>query len=430
MPSEVQSLSPDSQAIALLCTNLALPRGAKPLSLSEWNSLATSIRDAGMRPGDLLSVDVLAIGRQLGLSGGATTRMSDLLRRGGQLAFELERLSARGISLITRADDIYPHLYRERLRQKAPPALYAAGNVRILETPSAAIVGSRDADQPSLRFSEALARRLTSDGLTIASGAARGIDTASMLAAVDRGGQAIGVVGDSLEKAVRRIDLRPHLTEDSLLLLSPYHPNARFSVGGAMGRNRLIYCLAEAAFVVASGEKGGTWEGALENLKAGWTPLFVRSDPEAPAGNRSLLGKGAIPLADEELDVPELLRRIGERSPAQLDVEASAPNAEIMLAEAIELEPLSVPVKEKQVQQAVGSPTSRNSDAFTIVWPTLARFLEQPRTADEVREHLAIELSQSRAWLSRGTADGLIKRLDRPRRYQLNAPVHPSLFDG
>jgi predicted Rossmann fold nucleotide-binding protein DprA/Smf involved in DNA uptake len=53
-----------------------------------------------------------------------------------------------------------------------------------------------------------------------------------------------------------------------LCLVTPFSPNAGFSIGAAMGRNRLIYCLADYAIVVASdAESGGTWAGATEALK-------------------------------------------------------------------------------------------------------------------------------------------------------------------
>ena len=43
-----------------------------------------------------------------------------------------------------------------------------------------------------------------------------------------------------------------------------------------MGRNRLIYTLADYAIIVASdAETGGTWAGATETLKNGWVPIFV-----------------------------------------------------------------------------------------------------------------------------------------------------------
>ncbi|HRR34848.1 MAG TPA: hypothetical protein P5026_12155, partial [Kiritimatiellia bacterium] len=58
----------------------------------------------------------------------------------------------------------------------------------------------------------------------------------------------------------------------------PYYPEAGFSVGTTMGRNKLIYALADYGLVVSADfKKGGTWEGAQEELrrKPG-RPVFVR----------------------------------------------------------------------------------------------------------------------------------------------------------
>ena len=62
-----------------------------------------------------------------------------------------------------------------------------------------------------------------------------------------------------------------------------------------MGRNKLIYSLADYAIVVASdAEKGGTWAGATEALKAKWLPVFVLDHPDMPEGNKMLIEKGAF----------------------------------------------------------------------------------------------------------------------------------------
>ena len=63
------------------------------------------------------------------------------------------------------------------------------------------------------------------------------------------------------------------------------------------GRNRLIYTLADYAIVVASDfEKGGTWAGAIEALKAKWLPVFVLQHGHMPQGNTKLIERGAIPF--------------------------------------------------------------------------------------------------------------------------------------
>ena len=307
------ALSADGQAIVLLCSTLGLPREAtpKPLTPTEWSSLAASIHGSELRtPSGLFGLEPGDIADSLGVSPESGDRLGGLLARGGQLAIELDRLSTRGIWIITRADEGYPPLFRSRLKATAPPVLFGAGNPSALVERSVAVVGSRDADEPSIAFADALGRTCARNGLAVVSGGARGIDSAAMLSAADAGGIAIGVLAEALERVVRRQDLRAHLVDGEMTLIAAQHPAAGFSVGAAMARNRLIYCLAEAAVVVASGEKGGTRAGALENLKAGWVPLFVRDDPDAPGGNRELLDAGGLPINREELSGDSLVERL------------------------------------------------------------------------------------------------------------------------
>lgn len=306
-------LSPDGQAIVLLCSTLALPREAtpKPLTPKEWSSLAASIHESELRtPRALFGLDASDLAGSLGVSQETGDRLAGLLARGGQLAIELDRLSTRGIWIITRANEGYPPLFRSRLKATAPPVLFGAGNPSALVERSVAVVGSRDADEASIAFATALGRTCARSGLAVVSGGARGIDSAAMLSAADAGGIAIGVLAEALERVVRRQDLRAHLAEGELTLIAAQHPAAGFSVGAAMARNRLVYSLAEAAVVVASGEKGGTRAGALENLKAGWVPLFVRHESEGPSGNRELLDAGGLPITREEVSGDALLERL------------------------------------------------------------------------------------------------------------------------
>ena len=309
-------LSPDGQAIALLCSTLALPREAstRPLTPKEWSSLAASIHASELgTPSALFGLEAQDITESLGVSPEAGGRVAELLSRGGQLAMELEHLSTRGIWIITRADDGYPPLFRSRLKATAPPVIFGAGNPSALVDRSVAVVGSRDADEASIGFATALGRSCARQGLAVVSGGARGIDSAAMLAAMDGGGKAIGIVAEALERSVRRQDFRAHIADGELTLIAVKHPAAGFNVGDAMGRNRLIYSLAEAAVVVASGEKGGTRAGALENLKAGWVPLFVREDSDAPVANRELLAAGGLPITRDSLDGNSLVERLRDR---------------------------------------------------------------------------------------------------------------------
>jgi predicted Rossmann fold nucleotide-binding protein DprA/Smf involved in DNA uptake len=90
-------------------------------------------------------------------------------------------------------------------------------------------------------------------------------------------------------------------------------PSAGFSVGAAMGRNRLIYCLADYAIVVASdAETGGTWAGATETLKNNWVPVFVFEHEQMPEGNKLLLQKGALafphPFKEQPIKLPAWMK--------------------------------------------------------------------------------------------------------------------------
>ncbi len=86
---------------------------------------------------------------------------------------------------------------------------------------------------------------------------------------------------------------RKALMANNLVLISPFNPEAGFDVGNAMSRNKYIYCLADAAVVVSSTNKrGGTWNGAVENLRQKWVPLWVKSSSESSSGNAELVRLG------------------------------------------------------------------------------------------------------------------------------------------
>jgi DNA processing protein len=297
-----QKLSQDAQVILLLCSSLGLPRKiateTRPLSQEEWNDLARRIADSDLkRPGALLECDLKSLQEKLGFSDAFAERLLRLLKRGGQLAIELEQLSSLGIWVLTRADDFYPKRLKQRLSSKAPSVLFGAGDQELLTNEGLAVVGSREVDEAGAKFAEEVGRQCAKAGLAVISGAAKGVDRQSMTGALEGGGTVIGVLADSLEGAIATRETRQRIMGGQLILLTPYHPRARFTVGSAMRRNKLVYGLARYALVVAStSANGGTWAGAIENLKARWVPLFVRTGPSVPAGNQDLLTQGALPF--------------------------------------------------------------------------------------------------------------------------------------
>jgi predicted Rossmann fold nucleotide-binding protein DprA/Smf involved in DNA uptake len=226
-----------------------------------------------------------------------------LLGRGEAIALELEHLVASGIWCVTRADASYPTRLLNALKHQAPAVLFGAGEQAILQKPAIAIVGSRDLDAPGKEFARRLGALSARDSVAVVSGGARGTDRFAMQAALDAGGYAVGILADSLLRLIRQPDVREFVGDGRLVLTTPYQPDSGFSVGTAMGRNKIIYGAADYAVVVSSDyQKGGTWAGAVEALKADWCPVFVRSSAGVGTGNKELKVRGALPLTEAELD--------------------------------------------------------------------------------------------------------------------------------
>jgi len=273
---------------------------------------------ASLRPSDLSHLPNSDLRLKLDLDEQHVTRISHLVSR--DIQHELNRLKSLGIFPLTRADKDYPEKYRSRLKDSAPAVLFYAGEKALLGQPGIAVVGSRHLDEAGQECARFVGNACGMSGQVLYSGGARGVDTLSMESALEARGTAVGVLADSLEKQVK--SRKEALSRGDLCLVTPYSPNAGFSVGAAMGRNRLIYCLADYAIVVASdAETGGTWAGATETLKNSWVPVFVLDHDHMPEGNKLLLQKGALAFPHPFKDKPAQLPNWMEREAASLPLQ-------------------------------------------------------------------------------------------------------------
>jgi DNA processing protein len=219
-------------------------------------------------------------------------------------------LASIGISFVTEFSVEYPDLWKSKLGNRVPSHLFVAGNVGLLRMASLGVVGSRDIDDAGTAFTERVAHEAVSQGLSIISGGARGVDEVAMKSALDAGGSAVGILAESLAKSMRKWDL----DSERICLATPFAPDIGFQVANAMSRNKLIYAGSEATVVVSSAlESGGTWAGATEALKQNLCPLLVRGGDGVPEGNRALLGKGGIEITEPD----ELMRLLVAAQPVQ-----------------------------------------------------------------------------------------------------------------
>ncbi len=102
------------------------------------------------------------------------------------------------LNVLTRQDDEYPQNLKNILYP--PIVLYVKGRLKPQDCNSIAIVGSRLASFYGLSCAEKLAGELANYGLTVVSGMARGIDTASHRGALKQNGRTIAVIGSGFNR--------------------------------------------------------------------------------------------------------------------------------------------------------------------------------------------------------------------------------------
>ncbi|WP_420625968.1 DNA-processing protein DprA [Candidatus Poriferisodalis sp.] len=292
--------------VSRLCTE-----GLRPLKASEFWKLTANL-NAG--PSCLLGTSAGDLAADNELSVEVAERVAGLIGRATALAFELERLQHSGIGALTPFDEHYPRRWTERLGPKAPPLLYAAGATELLDSSGLGVVGSRDVSPTGAEVAIEAAKCAASRGIPLVSGGARGVDQLAMNAALDSGGAVVGVLADSLSRKLRNADVRAAIHDGRAVMCAPYGPDAGFSAGNAMGRNKLIYAQSAITFVVASDkDKGGTWSGATETLDNQFGRVAVWRGPGEGPGNAGLERRGAVPVT--EIEQLELLLDSDEFDP-------------------------------------------------------------------------------------------------------------------
>ncbi|MBI9046651.1 MAG: DNA-protecting protein DprA [Anaerolineaceae bacterium] len=300
-------ITQNTQAILLLCGGLGVKRvlPPEPLTQSEYNQLAIRLHELGMQPFDLLKSRGLEMLREYAEKKVTFSRLEALMGRGAALAFALESWMNQGLWILSRSDSVYPKCFINLLKKYAPPLIYGVGEKHFLNKGGLSIVGSRDVDEDTLYFANCMAVLCAQQDIQVVSGGARGIDEEAMLAALDEGGKVVGVLSHALTQAVRSKKYRDYIHKGQLTLISTFDPLAGFNAGNAMMRNKFIYVLGDWALAVNSAHgKGGTWGGAIDNLKFDRVPLFVRDGEDIPEGNRALIRKGGIPLTQEVFNDP------------------------------------------------------------------------------------------------------------------------------
>lgn len=100
------------------------------------------------------------------------------------------------IKTITIKDEKYPELLKHIY--DPPKVLYVKGNLGILNNPSIAIVGCREASEYGQKAATYFAYNLAKQGINIISGLAKGIDSYAHIGALQAKGKTIAVIGSRI----------------------------------------------------------------------------------------------------------------------------------------------------------------------------------------------------------------------------------------
>lgn len=287
----------DSSLAALLLTNRIVDVGVKPLSAGEFWSLCRAVDD----PSVLLGRTATDIAALMATSLDNAERYAALLAAVTAFAFERQRLEDEGVRLISALDDVFPARLRARLGDACPSFLLVGGPSDFLSLGAIGVVGSRNASPAAIEVAVSTAQVAAANRLAVVSGMAKGIDQHAMSAGLDAGVPVLGVPTEGIRVAARSPEIRRRVHEGELCVASPYGPSTRFSAGNAMGRNKIVYGLADVTFVVCSDSgSGGTWEGAREAMRRRFGRVAVWSGDGAGPGNAKLIELGATAVSDVE----------------------------------------------------------------------------------------------------------------------------------
>jgi DNA processing protein len=214
---------------------------------------------------------------------------------------------APGHRVLALGEPGYPDLLS---RIHDPPLLlYIRGDVRLLDGPCLAIVGSRNASVQGRANATAFAEALSGAGLCIVSGLALGIDAAAHEGALRRCGGTVAVVGTGPDLAypTRNRALCERIAQDGCIV-SEYPIGTPPLPGNFPRRNRIISGLAAGVLVVEAAAQSGSLITARQAAEQGRDVFAIPGSIHAALakGCHTLIREGAR-LVETAQDVLEAL---------------------------------------------------------------------------------------------------------------------------
>ncbi|WP_125572906.1 DNA-processing protein DprA [Levilactobacillus huananensis] len=209
---------------------------------------------------------------------------------------------------LTIVDQAYPPQLKEIYTP--PVALFFQGDLRNLQGPQLAVVGSRHPTTYALTAMRLLLPTVVEANVCLVSGLAQGVDTLSHQVALAHRGRTVAVIGTGLDKCYPAANraLMDTLAHDQLVLSEyPWGTNgARFHFPE---RNRIIAGLSQSVLVIEAAHHSGSLITANFALQENRNVLAVPGTIDGPnsVGTNELILAGAKPILNSDHIMEEVL---------------------------------------------------------------------------------------------------------------------------
>ena len=259
---------------------------------------------------------------RFGSAAAALAALPELAKRGGakrpiriaakgEAERELAATEAFGARLIATCEPAYPKWLAAI--DDAPPLLCVLGDPALLARPALAMVGARNASLNGRNLARRLAADLGGAGLVVASGLARGIDTAAHQGALSKGTVAVMAGGVDVIYPPENDALWREIVQAGAVV-SEMPLGTQPQASHFPRRNRIISGLALGTVVVEANARSGSLITARFAAEQGREVFAVPGSPLDPraAGPNDLIRHGAtlVETATDILDVvSDLIRR-------------------------------------------------------------------------------------------------------------------------
>ena len=256
-------------------------------------------------PAELFRLSSAQLAR-LRLSEEAKTFISSgcALRAGEEAVRQAEK---QGIRILSPFDDEYPDPLKQIF--DPPLVLHCLGNLSALSRPSIAVVGSRRCSVYGKEITEKISRELSSLGICIVSGLARGIDSHAHRGALEKGGTTVAVLGSGVDVIYPRENRRLYQRVcDRGCVISEFRCGSFPAPQNFPIRNRVISGLCYGTVIAEASEFSGSLITARLTLEQDRELWAVPGNITSPGsyGPNYLIKQGAKIV----LDIQDVLEEL------------------------------------------------------------------------------------------------------------------------